>query len=130
MQMAVRASVFLAALLLAGSAAAHHATPQEVVARLNGTEMRTEYGIASAAIAADLPRMLVVRVGPTWFQVDAVRRVGAAESWHVLWRDAVPGGILAIVDAAEQPVVNFDSAGRARLHDPSAAPPTVAPPVR
>jgi hypothetical protein len=128
--MAMRASVLLAALLLAGSAAAHHATPPEVVARLNGTEMRTEYGIASAAIATDLPRMLVVRVGPTWFQVDAVRRVTAAESWYALWRDAVPGGVLAVVDAAEQPVVNFDSAGRARLHDPAAARPTAAPPPR
>lgn len=128
--MAVRAPVFLAALLLAGSAAAHHATPQEVVARLNGTEMRTEYGIASAAIAEDLLRMLVVRVGPAWFQIDPVRRVGAAESWYALWRDAVPDGVLAIVDAAERPVVNFDSAGRARLNDAVTARPTAAPPPR
>lgn len=66
--------------------------------------------------------MLVVRVGPGWASVYPERRRDAAETWHHLWRDAVPSGIVAIVDRDDLPVVNFDAAGLATVHDPAPHP--------
>lgn len=113
--MALGAAVVLAATC----AAAHHATPEQVVARLNSADMRVPFDIASVERSPELPRMLLVRVGKGWAQIDAVRRVEIAEEWYTLWRDAVPNGILAIVDAADRPLVNFDPGGRARLQGPA-----------
>jgi hypothetical protein len=92
-----------AVVLAATCAAAHHATPEQVVARLNSADMRVPFDIASVERSPEMPRMLLVRVGKGWAQVDAVRRVEIAEEWYTLWRDAVPNGTLAIVDAADRP---------------------------
>jgi hypothetical protein len=118
----------IAAVLAATCAAAHHATPEQVVARLNSADMRVPFDITGVERPPELPRMLLVRVGRGWQQVDAVRRVETAEAWYTLWRDAVPNGILAIVDAADRPLVNFDSSGRARLQEPAARATAGAPP--
>ena len=112
------------ALVLAAAAAAHahHATPEEVVTQLRGEEVRRAFDITSVERSADLPRMLLVRVGPAWTKVDPAQRVAAAERWYALWRDAVPNGIVAIVDTAEHPLVNFDPGGRAHLRDAGPVP--------
>ena len=98
------------------------------MARLNGADMRVPFDITSVERPTELPRMLVVRVGKGWAQVDAVRRVETAEQWYMLWRDAVPNGILAIVDAADRPLVNFDPSGHARLQEPAARATAGTPP--
>ena len=86
--------------------------------------MRASYDVTDVVRAENLPRLLIVRVGRGWASVDSLRRVSAAEEWYQLWRDAVPDGILGVVDAADQPLVNFDASGRARLRAPGPSRPT------
>jgi hypothetical protein len=120
--------VGVATALVATCASAHHATPEQVVARLKTADVRASFDVTRVERSRELPRMLVVRVGTGWAQVDPVRRVETAEEWYTLWRDAVPNGILAIVDAADRPLVNFDPGGRARLQKPAAHATAGAPP--
>lgn len=123
---ALRAAPAVAALCLALhalAAGAHHVTPDEVIRSLTQTGARSTFDITSAERAADLPRLLLIRVGPGWSRVYATRRIIAAEQWYELWRDAVPSGIVAIVDAADQPLVNFEPTGRATLREGPATTP-------
>ena len=76
----------------------------------------------------DLPRLLVIRVGPRWSEVPAGQRIEWAEEWHHLWRSTIANGILAVLDSAtEDPLVNFDADGRATLKTTRA--PTAHPAV-
>jgi hypothetical protein len=127
---AVVAPLFVAAALIVdpARAAAHHVTPDEVIQSLTNTGARKTFDITDVERSPEMPRLLIVRVGPGWTHVYPTRRVIAAEEWYQLWRDAVPNGVLGIVDAAERPLVNFDPDGRATLHDPEPAPTAVTPP--
>jgi hypothetical protein len=95
-------------------AAAHTLAPEVVIARIAGTAT-----VEAAARDATTPRLLVVRVGPGWERLGPTERLALAEEWHRHWRDAVPQGIVAVLDAGSgRPVVNFDGAGRARATTP------------
>jgi hypothetical protein len=98
-------------------ASAHWVTPEEVVAELDAPATRTSLDVLSVARDARLPRLLVVRVGPRWTELDPALRREAAESWRELWRHAVPDGVLAVTDASGRSLVSFDAAGRAQLRD-------------
>ncbi|MGH7788418.1 MAG: hypothetical protein ACRERC_16230 [Candidatus Binatia bacterium] len=111
-----------ALLALAAAAAAHEISPDEAMARIGDPAVRAAFDVTAVERKADLPRLLVVRVGPGWAAVYPERRRDAAETWYHLWRDAVPGGIVAIVDRDEQSLVNFDAAGLATMHDPAPRP--------
>jgi len=111
------ATALLAALVLPVGADAHYVTPEEVVQSLINTGTRQKFDITAAERSTDDPRRLIIRVGGGWSGVYPARRTAAAEEWYQLWRDAVPGGALDIVDAAERPLVNFDGEGRATLRD-------------
>jgi hypothetical protein len=104
------------------TASAHHITPDQMIQSLINTGAKQKFDITAAERSTDLPRMLIIRVGPGWTGVYPTRRVLAAEEWYQMWRDAVPNGVLAIVNAAERPVVNFDPQGRATLRDSPATP--------
>ena len=121
----LRFAVVLAAAfaLCAGAAArAHWVTPEEVVAELDAPATRTSLDVLSVARDARLPRLLVVRVGPRWTELDPALRREAAEAWRELWRHAVPDGVLAVTDASGRSLVSFDAAGRAQLRDPPSGP--------
>jgi hypothetical protein len=107
---------------------AHLVTPDEVIQSLINTGARQKFDITAAERSTDMPGLLIIRVGPGWAGVYPTRRVVAAEEWYQLWRDAVPNGVLGIVDGAERPVVTFDPAGHATLRDaaPAASAPTPA----
>ncbi len=87
--------------------------------------MRDAFDITSVERAKDLARLLLVRVGPGWASVYPARRIAAAEGWYQLWRDAIPNGIVAVVDARDRPLVHFDVTGRALLRDPPPATPAL-----
>jgi hypothetical protein len=78
-----------------------------------------------SAVARDekVSRLLVIRVGSGCSKVPPDERTAAAEEWWALWRDAVPQGIVAVLDAeTSASLVNFDPAGGARLVAPRRAP--------
>jgi hypothetical protein len=105
--------------LLAAATAAHSVRPEDVVARLQSPELRARFDILSVAPNPKLPRLVLIRVGPKWHDVPNGDRIHAAEQWQHLWRDSMPGGIVAILDAAsDAPLVNFDAEGHARLKAP------------
>ncbi len=103
--------------LLAGwTAVAHHLTRQQVIALLNGAEVKRQGGIVEVAVDKSLDRLLVIRVGLRWYRLSEADRKRLASSWHSLWRNAVPHGSLAVVDSeTHDPVVNFQSSGRITL---------------
>jgi hypothetical protein len=91
-------------------------TPEEVVA---GWAPETAPASAcGVARDARLPRLLVVRVGPRWDELDDALRGETAEAWRELWRHAVPDGILAVTDESGRSRIGFDAAGGARLLPP------------
>lgn len=97
-------------------ARAHWVQPEQVIAQLRVPALRQAFGITEVTRHPDLPRMLVIRVGPRWTEVAAPQRRAAAERWRHLWRHSVPQGILAILDAAtDRSLINFDAEGRAML---------------
>lgn len=122
---------FFAATLLALAAIdarAHWQTPEQVIAELRAVALRDAYGITEVTRHPDLPRLLVIRVGPRWSEVDPSKRRAAAEKWMARWRHAVPQGIIAILEnGTDRSLVNFDTEGRAVLTDGKH---TVAPPAR
>jgi alkylhydroperoxidase family enzyme len=116
---------WLAAVALAGAvgaappSAAHTLSPEAIVAEIGGEAARREAGVASAARDARLPRLLVVRVTPTWGALSAERRAALAAAWWTAWRHAVPQGIVAILDAADdRSLVSFAVDGTPRLAAP------------
>jgi hypothetical protein len=112
---ALRLAVAAAVLAAALPAAAHWVQPEEVVARLADPANRAAFDVVGAAQDPRLSRLLVVRVGPRWPELDPGRRREVAEEWRQLWRDATPAGVLAITDAAGRSMVSFDAHGRAQL---------------
>jgi len=113
-----RVIVALAAVLAtaASAAHAHQMSPDDVIARLRTAAARAQYDVIAVERHAELPRLLLVRVGPRWRDVPAGRRREAAEDWRQGWRHSVPQGIVSIVDAADgHAVVNFDGRGNALL---------------
>jgi len=108
--------------LVAATAAAHRVRPADVIARLQSPEVRARYDIVSVTPSPKLSRLVLIRVGPKWHDVPADQRIDAAERWQHLWRDSTPGGIVAILDAAnDAPLVNFDADGHATLKEPAAS---------
>jgi hypothetical protein len=88
--------------------------PDEVIARIAAE--KSGAGVESVARDARASRLLVVRVGPAWTRLAPARRLALADAWRHLWRDAVPRGIVAVLDAATgRALVNFDATGRARM---------------
>ena len=97
---------------LAVPAAAHWLQPEEIVAELNAPSVRDALGVTGASRDEKAPRLLVIRVGPRWFDLTAGIRRLQARDWTELWRHNVPAGIVAILDDhTARPVVQFDSTG-------------------
>lgn len=106
-------------LLVLGTAAGAHAhtvVPEEVVAQLRAPELHEAYGVDEVRRLDGLPRLLLVQVGARWHDVPVAQRRAVAEDWARTWQHAVPQGILSVVDAAGDAVVNFDAFGNARLN--------------
>jgi hypothetical protein len=99
-------------------ATAHSVDPDSVVRELRAPAVRERFDVTAVARHADLPRLLVIRVGTGWHRVAAGSRREAAETWLARWRHATPQGIVAILDdASGRSLVNFDVGGRALLED-------------
>lgn len=117
-----RGFILLAAVALivgARPTLAHWEQPEAVIAQLRAPALQQAFGISAAARAPDLARLLVIRVGPQWFQKPAAERRDAAERWWQQWRHAVPQGITAILDETTgQSLVSFDAHGRAAVKEP------------
>jgi hypothetical protein len=114
--LAIRCAVVLLIAGAAGTAGAHRPGPDDVRAHILAA--RRQFGITAVERHADLPRLLVIRVGPEWGGAPIAIRLQAAEDWLSRWRHATPQGVVAIVDAAsDRPLVNFDANGRATIKD-------------
>ncbi len=109
----MRRAAVLVLLLVAGGAGAHSPSPGSVIALAAGDAVA---GVTRAERDPTNPRVLVVRVGPSWFVLDAGERLARARRWRDDWRHAVPQGVVAILDAASQaPVVGFGARGTVHL---------------
>jgi hypothetical protein len=112
----------LAAAGLAGTpkgAPAHWERAEQVIAEIGASPLRETFGIAEVTRHPTLPRLLLIRVGPRWVEVAPSKRRAAAEQWAARWRNAVPQGVVAILDATtDRPLVNFDAEGGAVLKGP------------
>jgi hypothetical protein len=99
-------------LLLAGGAAAHWIPPEAIVARLNAPSSRA-LGVERAARDEKAARLLVIHVRDPWYALPVERRRAEAAQWLRTWRQSVPEGIVAVLDAdTERPVVHFAPGGR------------------
>lgn len=108
----MRALALAALLALARVAGAHSLAPEVVVAELSAPASRVSLGIERAGPDARNARVLVVRVGPRWFALPVALRTSVAAQWRTAWRDAVPQGVVAVLDArTEEPVVRYGRAG-------------------
>jgi len=109
-------------LACAAGAAAHWPAPEEVIAEIRGAAGR-EAGVVEVARDAHTARLLVVRVGGRWSDQTPERQRALADDWLAHWREAVPDGLVGVVDAASgRPVINYDARGQARV------PPRPTPP--
>lgn len=78
--------------------------------------MKRTFDVVSVATDPKLERLLVVRVGPRWHEVDPQLRLSVAEKWLHLWRDAVANGIVAVLDeGGDDSLVGYDADGNATL---------------
>ena len=99
-------------LLLAAPALAHWVAPESIVAGATAEQTRTAWGVEGAYRDEKAPRLLVIRVGPRWYERSAADRRAQAQAWHELWRKNVPQGIVAILDATTNaPAVKFGRGG-------------------
>jgi hypothetical protein len=120
----MRRTTVIVALLVAAGAGAHWPAPDEIVA-----EVRETPGVVDVTRDATVPRLLLVRVGPAWYALAAERRLTLADDWRSHWRQAVPNGLVGVVDAVTaRPAVNYDGRGRPRLAPPVPPPGTAATP--
>lgn len=84
--------------------------------------MKEAVGVVSVTTGPKLERLLIVRVGKRWHESDERLRRRVAEEWLHLWRDAMPNGILGIVNESNgNSLVGFDVDGKATLREHSAA---------
>jgi hypothetical protein len=121
--MAIRVAVVTC--VLAPAADGHWKRPEDVIARIASPPSRETLGVVTATRDPRLPRLLIVRVGAPWAEVDAARRRDVAEEWWTAWRHVVPQGILAILEeGSDRPLVNFGVSGRTVVQD---VPATQAP---
>lgn len=129
-----RATLALAALAAASAALpapAHWTSPEELIRRLESNQIRHTFDVREVRRDPALPRLLLIRVGPRWSEVPAERRTAWAEEWNHLWRSTIPSGIVAVLDAGtDQPLVNFDPAGRATLKEALPGKSTPSPDAR
>lgn len=106
------------------TAAAHWERADEVISEIRSPKVRDTFDIVEVARHENVPRLLVIRVGPGWHQASAPARRTAAEQWRARWRLAVPQGIVAVVDhATDGSLVNFSAHGHAILKDTPAPSP-------
>jgi hypothetical protein len=120
----VRRAAAIVILLAAAVAGAHWPTADEIVA-----EVRAAPGVVEAARDAKVPRLLLVHVGPAWYALTAERRLTLADDWRTHWRQAVPDGLVGVIDAVTaRPAVNYDGRGQPRLAPPTPPPGTAATP--
>jgi hypothetical protein len=92
-------------LLACAPAWAHTPAPEDVVAAIAEPAARVATGVERAARDARNPRVLLVRVGPEWFTRPREARAADATAWRESWRSAVPGGVVAVLDASTDRVV-------------------------
>jgi hypothetical protein len=108
---------WLAALAVAAPVDAHWLRPEQVIAMLESADSRQRDGVVDASRSVDQPRLLVVSVGSAWVERPASQRRELAMRWRRHWREAVPSGLLAIVEVeSKRSLVGFDAAGRPLLH--------------
>ena len=113
-----RATGLALLLAFAGGARAHTVPPAELVRELNGPAGRN-LGVEGATRDEKAPRLLVVRVGAPWYRLSAERRRDEALAWLKTWRDTVPTGLVAVLDArTDRPVVRFGPGGAVVGVDP------------
>lgn len=106
------------ALALAGHAIAHAPTPASMLGVLNAPEARTALGVERAERDPTNPRVLVVWVGPRWFDLEGADRLLQARCWRDDWRRAVPQGVVAVLDTrSDAPVIGFGPRGTVFLRD-------------
>jgi hypothetical protein len=102
-------------LTCATAAAAHRPAPDEVIAEIGGPAGRA-VGVVEVARDPRTPRLLIVRVDARWAGETTDRRRALAEDWLAHWQQAVPDGLVGVIDAARaRPVVNYDARGQARV---------------
>lgn len=96
------------------AAQAHTVSPSDVLAVLNSPKAREEAGVVRAR--EDGPRLLVVEVGERWYRLPETERRRLAKSWLGLWRHAVPGGVVSVLDAGSgSPAVRYRAGGQIEL---------------
>ncbi len=97
-------------LALGRAAAAHWTPPETIVAELNATGRGL--GVDRAERDAKVPRLLVIRVSERWYALPPAARKSQATDWLGRWRESVPQGIVAVLDArTAKPVVEFGARG-------------------
>jgi hypothetical protein len=98
--------------LLAAPALAHWVAPESIVAGATAESTRSAWGVESAYRDEKAPRLLVIRVGPRWYERSPADRRAQAAAWADLWGQNVPRGIVAILDAGTaKPAVQFGPRG-------------------
>lgn len=113
-----RSAIVFLALAVAGAAAAHSPTPASLLESLNAPAARAALGVERAEQDRINPRILIVRVGGRWFDLDGADRLLQARIWRDDWRRAVPRGVVAVLDArSDAPVVGFGPGGTVFLRD-------------
>lgn len=119
------ARVFAVAALLVScwieTGSAHTPSAEQVIGLVGSRDSRARYGVERVERHAEVTRLLLIRVGPAWSDAPAEARRAIAERWLEEWSHAVPGGIVAVLDARnDRALVNYDGGGHARLVDPRA----------
>lgn len=97
---------------------AHWISGDEIVVRLQqDAALRGSAGVRSVRREG---RILVITVDQnTWRRLPQADRLRLANSWQQLWAHNVAEGIVAVVSSeGEQPLVNYNGRGEARLIGP------------
>ena len=102
----------MAFVAMAAGAEAHSLTGEELIASLAAPAARVATGVERVAISPANDRVLVVEVGARWYALAPEARASSATGWRAAWRHAVPGGVVAVLDAGTgAPVVRFAPGG-------------------
>jgi hypothetical protein len=104
-------TLVLALALVATGARAHTPSADELVASILEPAARAADGIERAERDPANPRVLVIRVGPAWFERAPEARATTAAGWYGAWRRTVPQGVVAVLDASGRVVVRFGRGG-------------------
>jgi hypothetical protein len=101
----------------AGRLLAHWIPPETIIANLSTDGLlREKVGVRRVERQG---RVLILRVDhDVWARLPADDRRALAEEWLRVWRHNVDQGVVAVVRATDdQPLVNYDATGHARLID-------------